>query len=321
MYKNNSKHEQTENPQYYNGTLQKIRNNKFFKLTPYLLSAVIGFSAAYNFLKTNLFEADAAELQKNLNETKSIECVLSEVDAKDMKEEFWPKWLPKKYRKLICELPANEVRIEGTYLKFIDEPLFQLDYSYQWVKDGNIWKTKLICKGDSGAELTTFVRKFVGNEEDLANIKKTGKIIKSRPLKVHAQETEYKSVPYVLLDSYFRLLGSLPDNFINIKTTNEDKGDIASLEYSLHGGNFNKYVSPLKESASSIEDKIVISNQDEVFKIKIGRIEISSTKYTEQFAEYLVGIEKIGEISEHNRKMSDSERKTALRGLLISYKK
>ncbi|MBU1205220.1 MAG: hypothetical protein KKE93_04910 [Nanoarchaeota archaeon] len=319
MYKNQAQNDIQKQPYI---SLQKLGENKFVRGITTLVGVVIGIIGAYKIAKTVSSyspEVDAAEIQKNLNETKSIECVLSEVDAKDMKEEFWPKWLPEKYRKLICELPANKVRIEGNYLKFIDEPLFQLDYSYQWVKDGNIWETKLICKGDSSAELTSFVRKFVGNEEDLANIKKTGKIIKSRPLKVHAQETEYKSVPYVTLDSYFRLLSSLPDNFINIKTTNEDKGDIASLEYSLHGDNFNKYVSPLEERVSSIEDKIVISNQGEVFEIKIGKIGIWATKYTEHFAEYLVGIKKIGKISKHIMEMSGSERKATLIEILNSY--
>ena len=193
MYKNNSKHEQTGNPQYYNSTLQKIRNNNFFKLTPYLLSAVIGFSAAYNFLKTNLLVADAAEIQKNLNETKPIECVLSE---------------------------------------------------------------------------------------------------------------KHQPVPYVLLDSQVVGMPTITP------FTKEDKGNIASLENSFYGDEFNKYVSPLEEKASSIKDEIVISNQDEIFKIKIGKI---------SGAKYLVGIEKIGEISEPNRKMSDSERKARLVEILNSY--
>jgi len=138
MYKNNFKHEQTGNPQYYNGTLQKIRNNNFFKLTPYLLSAVIGFSAAYNFLKTNFSGADAAELQKNLNENKPIECVLSE---------------------------------------------------------------------------------------------------------------EHQPVPYVLLGSQVVGMQTITP------LTKEDKGNIASLENSFYGDEFNKYVSPLKKKASSIEMK------------------------------------------------------------------
>lgn len=294
MYKNQAQNDIQKQPYI---SLQKLGENKFVRGITNLIGCAAVIIGAYKIAKTVSSyspEVDAAELQKNLNNTKSIECILSEVDVKDMKEEFWPKWLPEKYRKLIGELPAAEVRIEGDYLKFIDEPLFPFDYSYQWTDDeGNTWKTKLICEGDSGAELTS----FVGKEKDLVNIKKIGKIIEARQLKVHAQETEYKPVPYVLLGS----------QVVGMQTitpfTKEDKGNIASLENSFYGDNFNKYVSPLEEKASSIKDEIVISNQGEIFKIKTGKIDS---------AEYLVGIKKIGEISEHNRKMSDSGVKAKL---------
>lgn len=197
MYKNQTQNNIQKQPYI---SLQKLRENKFVRGVTTLVGVIVGIIGAYQIAKsTDSFspEADAAEIQKNLNTTKSIESVLTEEQLK-----------------------------------------------------------------------------------------------------------EHQPVPYVLLGSQVVGMQTITS------FTKEDKGNIASLEHRLHGDNFNKYVSPLEEKASSIEDEIVISYQGEIFKIKTGKIDS---------AKYLVGIKKIGEISKYNMKMSDSERKVKLVEILNSY--
>jgi len=138
-------------------------------------------------------------------------------------------------------------------------------------------------------------------EVDAAELQKN--LNKTKPIECVLSE-EHQSVPYVLLGS----------QVVGMQTitpfTKEDKGNIASLENSFYSGKFDKYVSPLEEKALSIKSEIVISNQGEIFKIKTGKI---------NGAKYLVGIKKIGEISKHNMKMSDSERKETLIEILNRY--
>ncbi|MBU3941497.1 MAG: hypothetical protein KKF74_01140, partial [Nanoarchaeota archaeon] len=90
MYKNQAQNDIQKQPYI---SLQKLGENKFVRGITNLIGCAAVIIGAYKIAKTVSSyspEVDAAELQKNLNNTKSIECILSEVDVKDMKEEFWP---------------------------------------------------------------------------------------------------------------------------------------------------------------------------------------------------------------------------------------